>query len=99
MTWQAERVKTRAPRERFPGVPPGAVCIECGHTRASHSALIMFAPCHVARCDCPAADFACGCGHPLGVHMWSTPPTPFACSLCICKGFGARMPEIVQQGF
>ncbi len=103
MTWQKDLAKTRQPRLSPLHIPPSVHCI-CNHPRSSHTAAVFSGKCHVVSanatpeqlatwgnpCQCLAFDAWCGCGHLLSAHAWGTPPEPWACSVCICRGFGAK---------
>ena len=92
-SWQREAARTRQPRLTKLHIPPSALCI-CHHARSSHTAAVFSGKCHVTYnckpCDCLCFDARCGCGHLLSAHAWGTPPEPWACSMCVCKQFGAR---------
>lgn len=89
--WQTERARTRQPHLEKLVVLPGTPCAACGHFRSSHSLLVLTAPCKLRSCPCAVFDPLCGCGHLLCEHSWGTPPTPWACSRCVCRGFGAQI--------
>ena len=92
LPWQRQLAKTRAPRSPKLVVLPGTPCYSCDHPRSSHSVLVLTAHCKADRCECPAFDPQCGCGHTLIVHSFGTPgPHFWACGKCPCKQFGARM--------
>ena len=95
-THQARRAALRPYREKAPVVPPSAPCGPCGHPRSSHNTHVLLGRCAVVRCDCLVYDPRCGCGHLLSLHSWGTPPDPWGCAGCICKGFGAMTEEALK---
>lgn len=88
--WQARRAATRQPYIPKLVVLPATPCGDCGHCRTSHSALVLSHRCRVASCPCTIFNPTCGCGHSLWSHSFGTPPHPWACYQCDCRGFGAK---------
>ncbi len=88
--WQREQAKTRQPSLAKLVVLPGTLCGACPHPRSSHSMLVLASHCRADGCKCLTFDPTCGCGHQLCEHAWGTPPTPWACSRCACRLFGAK---------
>lgn len=70
---------------------PETPCTVCLHYRSSHSLLIVASRCHANGCKCTVFEPRCGCGHLLSSHGYATQPTPWACDVCNCRGFGARL--------